>query len=325
MILIRFPHQKDIFTIETTENNDFSVAFFDFDQQKKVHFSGRKRMATEHDFLKIEQLFHHKNFHLHAPSTPDDYPTYEEKIKTIKEFLTEENLPKLVFSRRKYHFFEDEISIVDSFQKMCNTYPQALVYLFVSEQECWMGGFYEILGKYNKKNQEFHTMSLAGTLPLNESWTEKEIQEQNTVTQYITGIIKQYTSDYQISSLKDAISGNIKHLCTEFSAIINEKEVQNLIHALHPTPAVCGTPKHLCKKKIEELETEERKLYSGYIDIASAEEKTCFVNLRCAQIYANGAKIFVGGGINEQSHPEKEWLETELKAEAILKNLVFLR
>jgi isochorismate synthase len=46
------------------------------------------------------------------------------------------------------------------------------------------------------------------------------------------------------------------------------------------------------------------------------------VNLRCARLYKNAVHIFVGGGITAQSNPAKEWTETELKSEDILKNLV---
>jgi isochorismate synthase len=38
------------------------------------------------------------------------------------------------------------------------------------------------------------------------------------------------------------------------------------------------------------------------------------VNLRCAQIFQNQIKIYVGGGITAESNPEKEWEETELKS-----------
>jgi isochorismate synthase len=37
--------------------------------------------------------------------------------------------------------------------------------------------------------------------------------------------------------------------------------------------------------------------------------------------FKNAVHLFVGGGITAQSNPEKEWIETELKSEAVLKNL----
>jgi isochorismate synthase len=40
-------------------------------------------------------------------------------------------------------------------------------------------------------------------------------------------------------------------------------------------------------------------------------------------LYSDSVHLFVGGGITAQSNPEKEWIETELKSEAVLKNLSF--
>ena len=41
------------------------------------------------------------------------------------------------------------------------------------------------------------------------------------------------------------------------------------------------------------------------------------MNLRCAKIYQNKVKLYVGGGIMPDSIPENEWKETELKSKTI--------
>jgi isochorismate synthase len=69
------------------------------------------------------------------------------------------------------------------------------------------------------------------------------------------------------------------------------------------------------------LEKYPRELYAGYIKIETDESIQYFVNLRCSKLYKNAVHLFVGGGITAQSNPEKEWIETELKSEAVLKNL----
>ena len=42
------------------------------------------------------------------------------------------------------------------------------------------------------------------------------------------------------------------------------------------------------------------------------------MNLRCAQIADNKAFLFVGGGITKDSDSEKEWEETNHKAQTLL-------
>ncbi|MDO5616627.1 MAG: chorismate-binding protein, partial [Cruoricaptor ignavus] len=185
------------------------------------------------------------------------------------------------------------------------------------------GAFSELLAKYDKKSQKLQTMSLAGTLPINENWTKKEIEEQQPVTDYIRNILSEFVSEQDIiqSETYDHFSGNIKHLRTDFEINLDQKHLDSVISALHPTPAVCGIPKDFCKENIANFENYNREFYAGYSRIETENTIYCFVNLRCAKLYKNKAFIFVGGGITAESQPEKEWQETELKAEAIQKNL----
>ena len=77
------------------------------------------------------------------------------------------------------------------------------------------------------------------------------------------------------------------------------------------------------KSAIEKFESHPRNFYAGYIKVETEETVQYFVNLRCAEFFENACLIYVGGGITAESSPEKEWRETELKSEAILKNLEF--
>ena len=95
-------------------------------------------------------------------------------------------------------------------------------------------------------------MSLAGTLPINEEWIEKEIEEQKPVTHYISEILKKYVtlSEVEESETYNHISGNIKHLRTDFTAKIEDNRLEELIEELHPTPAVCEFRRNFAKKKL---------------------------------------------------------------------------
>ena len=44
-----------------------------------------------------------------------------------------------------------------------------------------------------------------------------------------------------------------------------------------------------------------------------------FVNLRCMKVLKNKVALFVGGGLTNKSTPEKEWEETILKAQTLMK------
>ena len=318
MLYFRFPFSDSIFTVN--ENSDKkTVSFVSFDETESIDFYGN-----------IEEFFFNENILSNQISTEllefkeENQFEYEAKLGKVIEFIKENQLSKLVISRRKvFDFEEKKINLSQTFLNLCKSYPNAFVYFFIKDGKCWIGAFSELLGKFDKKTSEFETMSLAGTLPVNETWTAKEIEEQKPVTDFIKNILKNYSSEVEQSETYDHISGNIKHLRTDFKAKIMSEDLENLISELHPTPAVCGIPKDLCKSAIEKFESHPRNFYAGYIKVETEETVQYFVNLRCAEFFENACLIYVGGGITAESSPEKEWRETELKSEAILRNLKF--
>lgn len=319
MIYFKLPFDE---TLYSTDNNpdENHISFHPFEGPETVEHHG-KIIKIKPDEINLAQTV--------TGSLPKDnnnfiQETKDEYLKNLGEVIDvirENQLPKLVYSRRKIVTDFRKIDLTKSFRNLCEVYPNAFRYLFIDEEQAWMGGFSEVLGKFNKKTYDFETMSLAGTLPVSESWSEKEIEEQKPVTEYIRNILKNYSEYVEESETHDHISGNIKHLRTDFKAIIRTEDLDHIIKQLHPTPAVCGIPKDFCTEKIRELEKFPRELYAGYIKIETEETIFYFVNLRCCKLYQDAVHIFVGGGITAHSSPEKEWRETELKSEAILKNL----
>ncbi|MGG5208364.1 chorismate-binding protein [Chryseobacterium sp. MIQD13] len=320
MIYFKLPFDETLYSTDQKQNGE-SVSFHSFDLLRQISFEGSIVNASEQfeqSIITSEALLKDESF-FNAETKEE----YIDKLYRVIDIIKDNHLPKLVYSRRNIFREFGQIDFKESFKKLCAAYPNAFRYIFNNGQNAWMGAFSETLGKFNKTTHEFETMSLAGTLPVSEEWTEKEIEEQKPVTFYIQDTLKNYSENIEVSETYDHISGNIKHLRTDFKAHIQPEELDNLINDLHPTPAVCGIPKDFCQKTIQELEKFPRELYSGFIKVETDESVMYFVNLRCAKLYKDSVHVFVGGGITAQSSPEKEWRETELKSEAILKNLVF--
>ena len=323
MLYFRYPFSDQIFTTDETLVQQ-SIRFVSFDTNEVIDFEGNIKEVSVDEFLENEifsnslptDLIHFKE---------EEKTDYLEKIQDVIHFVKENDLSKLVISRRKLvEFNNDKVSLSRTFLNLCKPYPNAFIYLFEKNGKCWMGAFSEVLGKFNKKTSEFETMSLAGTIPVNEDWTNKEIEEQQPVTDYIKDILKDYSAEVNQSETYDHPSGNIKHLKTDFKAKIDRRNLEKVISELHPTPAVCGFPKEFCRIAIADFEKHPRSFYAGYIKVETDETIQYFVNLRCAEFFKNAALLYVGGGITADSSPEKEWQETELKADAILKNISFL-
>lgn len=322
MIFFRFPFSEIIYTTDETSASD-AVSFLSFDRSEKLDFKGNIKEISINDFLNHEIFNDDLGTEL-LGFEEESSTGYQEKLVKVIDFIKDNQLSKLVISRRKLVQFNDsKLSLSQTFLNLCETYKNAFVYFFIKDGECWLGAFSELLGKFDKKTSEFQTMSLAGTIPVDENWTDKEIEEQKPVTDFISNTLKNYASEVYKSDTYDHVSGNIKHLRNDFSAKISENDLEKIIYELHPTPAVCGIPKEICQNAIENFETLPRNFYAGYIKVETEENVQYFVNLRCAEFFKNAALIYVGGGITAESSPEKEWGETELKSEAVLKNLSF--
>lgn len=322
MIYFKFPFDEKLYSTDENSNTN-SINFHSFNNAERIDIAGKVIEKDLSEFANLEmssQILPEDETQFIAETQEEYLQKLEEVIKIIKE----NNLQKLVLSRRKIFTDFTEINLKESFNNLCRNYPNAFKYLFFDGETSWMGAFSEVLGKFNKSTHEFETMSIAGTIPVSEEWTEKEIEEQKPVSSYIRNILEKYRDSHSIqeSEIYDHISGNIKHLKTDFKIKINPENLDSIIQELHPTPAVCGIPKDFCREIIEKVEKFPRELYAGYIKIETEDYIQYFVNLRCARLYKNSVHLFVGGGITAQSNPEKEWQETELKSEAVLKNLV---
>jgi isochorismate synthase len=255
---------------------------------------------------------------------------YTELVESGKRAILENKFKKIVLARSKEIDIASELKINSILQKVAAEYSSAFVSLFhTKETGTWMTATPEILASIDKEGI-FRTIALAGTQQLKEEesiqravWTQKEIEEQAFVCRYIISCFKKIRlREYEEEGPRTIQSGNLLHLRTDYS--VNTKEVNFpelgtvMLELLHPTSAVCGMPKEITLEFIKEHEGLDRKLFSGYLGpVNIGEESHIFVNLRCANLFANKVVVYAGAGITQDSEPEKEYRETELKMEAI--------
>ena len=232
---------------------------------------------------------------------------------------------------------------LEIFKRLFNTYKNAMVYCWYHPKVgLWLGATPELLFKVEGK--QLTTISLAGTQPFNTNsepkWTNKELDEQLIVTDYISNQLKPYTKQMHISGVETVRAGNLLHLKTRITSLIdNTSSLKSIIETLHPTPAVCGFPRQEAKDFILDNEDYNREYYTGFLgELNLKQSKTrntnrrnvennayavvktqsnFYVNLRCMQLIHNKALIYVGGGITKDSEPEKEWEETVNKSRTI--------
>lgn len=230
------------------------------------------------------------------------------------------NVEKAVYSRVKKHSFESRRA-VNAFKKACELYPNACCYLVSSKLfGTWFGATPELL--LNTVENQWNTMALAGTRSSTsqEAWEEKEVLEhQYVIDAVVEALHRSGAEDIEIEETIEKIAGPVKHLYTPISAQGEPRKAWNFALDLHPTPAVCGTPRIAALDLLQSREMHERELYAGMFGWVSKEKTELYVNLRCAQLFENAAFLYVGGGYTKDSIPEKEWEETEHKANTLLK------
>jgi len=110
-------------------------------------------------------------------------------------------------------------------------------------------------------------------------------------------------------------AGRIRHLVTPISAHLESSAgLLAAVDRLHPTPALCGTPRDQARAFITAHEGIDRGWYGGPIGWTSAGgDGTFAVAIRSALLQANQAHAFVGAGLVAASEPAREWSETEQK------------
>lgn len=270
------------------------------------------------------------------PETNEDLKAiehFELKVEAAIEKIKEGQFEKVVLSRFKEEKLPSNFSPWDFFEHISKRYENAFTSLtFLPGHGLWIGASPELLLSDNET--AFKTVSLAGTKQLESgtnlseiAWTQKEIEEQAFVSRYIINCFKKIRlREFHEHGPKTIKAGNLAHLKTEFVVDYNEVRFENLadqmLNLLHPTSAVCGMPIESSKPWIEKIENYNREFYSGFIGPVNFNGSTdLFVNLRCMKVSEGIVRLYAGAGITEDSIPQKEFEETEMKMNVLKANI----
>ena len=117
---------------------------------------------------------------------------------------------------------------------------------------------------------------------------------------------------------------NIQHLRTLVTANLpSHLGLLNVLAALHPTPAVAGTPQHSVEPYLRRYEPFDRHLYAaplGWVDYRGNGSFT--VGIRSALVQGDHLRLYAGAGIVAGSDPHREWAEVRLKLQTLLQAFV---
>lgn len=313
----------------TEENISFS---------NRLDYSEKACIQDEltHWLNKKDETFNsYSSAHKPLETTKDEFCKMVDKAVAS---LDNGKLQKVVLSRCQKIELKPDFDIINSFNGLCEAYPNAFVSIVsLPEEGTWIGASPELLISIDKQ-KKFKTAAVAGTqlfpstIPIADvGWKQKDIEEQAMVSRYIINCFKKIRlREFDEVGPRTARAGNLVHLKTDFVVDMQAVNFPQLgtvmIELLHPTSAVCGMPREVALDFIEKNENYHRSFYSGFLGpINMYGESHIYVNIRCMQVYQNQAILYAGAGVTRESVPEKEWEETSIKMNTMMDLLVKMR
>ena len=267
---------------------------------------------------------------VNAVIIPTSELAYTNLVKKSLISIKQGYFSKVVLAQQQKVNLGQRFDAVSCFMRLKAKCPTAFVSLVsVVDFGTWLGASPELLIQSNFN--EIRTVALAATRNLKQStalspsmfWSEKELREQAMVSHYIEQVFDELDLDFTASGPSTVQAANVSHLKTEYTATFDARKKAyypwHLVEQLHPTPAVCGTPKQVALDFICQYEAMDRGCYCGYLGPVNFSSSIhLYVNLRCMEIHKDCACLFAGAGITADSNPYCEWLETTLKCQTLL-------
>ncbi len=341
--------QKGKVELETT-NPGFIISPFNNNQGKETNYLNADILFTaEDETIKIEPTLKGARYekaiqliesiskeatknrlHTNRDFTEME-PNFQEMVAFGIQQINDGKFEKFVPSRTKEIDLDTDFNAVEKLLEIRDAYEGAFCYLLSSPAVgTWMAATPELLIEVHDQ-KSFKTVALAGTQKLGETthlseiaWTQKEIEEQAMVSRYIINSFKKIRlREFEERGPKTVKAGNLAHLKTTYQVDMEETNFPLLgsvmLDLLHPTSAVCGMPLEPSLQFLMENEGYDRQLFAGYLGPVNIDSYTnIFVNLRCMQIIGNKGILYAGAGVTDDSIPEKELQETELKFRTLL-------
>lgn len=156
------------------------------------------------------------------------------------------------------------------------------------------------------------------------SESAKNLWEHRLVVEFVLDTLTPYCRGVRAPERPVlAATKTMWHLATPIDGTL-KRDVSSLelAAALHPTPAVCGTPRAEARTAIDALEPFDRGFFTGAVGWCDAAgDGRWTVAIRCAELEGATARLFAGAGIVAGSDPEEERAETSAKLRTMLRAL----
>lgn len=271
--------------------------------------------------LRLEELSFLEN-RIDTPTEENWKTSVEAILKTIES----KKLQKIVLARKSSFAVDPSLHPFCFLKKLVKEAPSTTTFaLQTTPHSLFLGSSPEKL--YKREGNILYTEAIAGTRKRSEDPLKDEMLKKD--------LLKSVKDNKEVLHVKNFLKKELSRLCTKlsfpkepsliqteklhhlqysFSALLNPGiNDADLLTALHPTPAVNGTPKDQALDYLQKIETFNRGLYTGPIGWISSLESSFTVSIRSSLIKEGILHAFAGTGIVEGSNPNLEWEELDHK------------
>lgn len=266
---------------------------------------------------------------------PLPYEAWEQQMEEAKNRFETTPLKKVVLSRVCELRFARHVDVEGALRYLNAHYTDSYRFLFEPQPgHAFFGATPELLAKVEGK--KITSMALAGSIERSDDPrgdealgqqllnSAKDRYEHQVVVMSLLERLAPLTAQLEISPQPGVYKlRNIQHLFTPVRGeLLRPEGILPLVQALHPTPALGGSPRRLALAFIREAEPVPRGWYAaplGWIDYRL--DGAFAVAIRSAVSQQRRVWLYAGSGIVADSDPRKEWEETALKFEPMLEAL----
>jgi isochorismate synthase EntC len=211
--------------------------------------------------------------------------------------------------------------------------PRAFRFLVKSDSAVFFGASPELL--FRRRGNKLLVPAIAGTRALFSGAPESALREElfcSTKDREEHALVVQGIME-ALSSLglkpKALVEPEILrapgllHLHTPVEAEDRpELSSENLIAALHPTPAIAGYPRKEALELLYANEDWDRGLFASPLLFRKPDHELCVVAIRSGLLTKTHLRFFAGAGYVRDSKPDAEWQETARKIQ-VQQDLLF--
>ena len=259
---------------------------------------------------------------------------FENAVEKAKEYVTAGDIFQVVLSKR--YDFQIRGDLIGFYRNLREINPSPYMYFLKSGEHQIVGSSPEMLVRV--ENRVVETFPIAGTRPHvkdpieNKRLTEELLSDPKERAEHVMlvdlgrndiGKVSKFGSVHLPEFMKVHQYSHVQHIVSRVVGDLRDEcNCYDALRAVFPAGTVSGAPKVRAMEIIEELEPTRRGPYAGAVGYFSYNGNADFA-ITIRTLIANGDKahIQVGAGIVADSYPEREWFETEQKAQALIKAL----